>query len=145
MICKLGIHRQTITHVDKEEALLLEKIGIIKEKGKWYCTNISQLQKIPDVEYEIPIYYPKKISIKQMIENRKIAAIIGLNATLPKIATEIILKKMYKSYEKCICTENFKCSLCVYACCNMAIGVHCVCLQATRCCVHGIKCHGSHD
>lgn len=145
MKCKLGISRHTITNVDEGEAIILEKKGIRKERGIWYCINISQLKELSDIEYEIPIYYPVKKSIKEMIEKRKMAAVKGLNGILPKNATEMIIKKMYKRNEMCMCTEETKCSLCVYACCNMAIGFNCVCIQGTRCEIHGYKCNGGHD
>ena len=73
----------------------------------------------------------------------------SINANIPSDISRQILETAMKweigGAMFCTCKPEYLCPVCRYACCEKAIGVMCMCLQATTCPDHGFRCNGSHD
>ena len=86
----------------------------------------------------------KQYKTKTETERRRVAALKGL-AGIPEDLCQSIVNRALPKFYGCGCSGDHTCINCSYACCEKAIGVHCVCSWATSCVKHGRRCNGSHD
>jgi hypothetical protein len=119
-------------------------IAIIRRGLKQYRESLhvvtSEYKPKPKPKPDLKKYRTRNYSNKC-----KVYALNGLSSLgLDGNVCELIFRSAFPK-GSCRCTDKFTCSLCYYACCEKARGVFCVCMQATECPTHGIRCNGSHD
>ena len=125
----------------------------------WYGRNFEAIPflkwKTREITVIIPSFKPKVLSAKHSIhskqyktrtetERRRVAALKGLEG-IPEDLCQSIVNRALPKFYGCGCSGEHTCINCSYACCEKAIGVHCVCLWASGCVKHGRLCNGSHS
>ena len=125
----------------------------------WYGRNFEAIPflkwKTREITVIIPSFKPKVLSAKHSIhskqyktrtetERRRVAALKGLEG-IPEDLCQSIVNRALPKFYGCGCSGEHTCINCSYACCEKAIGVHCVCSWASSCVKHGRRCNGSHD
>ena len=158
MILKLSlsgfrIYGQTFPH-----RTLFKNAGLRWEPTDkyWYGNNFEAIPFLKWRTHEItvitPSFTPKVLSAKHSkqyktkveTERRRVAALKGLEG-IPEDLCQSIVNRALPKFYGCGCSGDHTCINCSYACCEKAIGVHCVCSWATHCSRHGRRCNGSHD
>ena len=71
--------------------------------------------------------------------------LLCMNTKTPREILEPMIKEGMINLQFCTCENGWTCLVCKYACCEKAIGMFCMCTQATRCHKHGFRCNGSHS
>ena len=149
------IYGQTFKHKD-----LFKSSGLRWDpKDKcWYGRNFEAIPylkwKTRDIKVVTPSFKPKVSSgsatvskqykTKAETERRRVAALRGLDG-IPEDLCQSIVNRALPKFYGCNCSGTRTCPNCYYACCEKAVGVHCVCSWASECSRHGRRCNGSHD
>lgn len=91
--------------------------------------------------------FPKANNSKKYLTKKIEEKVLALKImdVLDNDVKKKIFKTAFPKYFECMCSENFLCNNCKYACCEKAQIVFCMCLCSTKCEVHGHRCNGSHD
>ena len=124
------------------DAIAQMRKDLIKYRESLHVITATYKAK-PKPKPDLTKYRTKRYTDQKKISTLKVLDKAGLDGNMCEIIFKTAFPKGY-GYS-CRCTDTFTCSLCYYACCEKAVGVFCVCSQATECPRHGRRCNGSHD